>query len=52
MKTLANILRGNWTLILAVGVLVGIVALNGGCDDRYGQDFWGGYDTGGSFYYW
>ncbi len=36
MKKLANILRSNWTLILTVGVLVGITMLNAGCDDTYG----------------
>ncbi len=33
MTKLTNILRSNWTLILGLGVLVGITMLNAGCDD-------------------
>ncbi len=53
MKTLAKILRSNWTLILGVGVLVGITMLNAGCDD--GILGWRSYDQfggwGGSSYW-
>ncbi|MFH1419977.1 MAG: hypothetical protein ABII12_17015 [Planctomycetota bacterium] len=54
MTTLMNIastLRGNWALILGLGVLVGITMLNAGCDDAW----WGvpnnGWSTPG-YSYW
>ncbi len=43
MKTLVNILKNNWTMALGLALLIGIVALNGGCDDAYGQNFWWPY---------
>ncbi|MFH1419978.1 MAG: hypothetical protein ABII12_17020 [Planctomycetota bacterium] len=47
MKKLTNILRGNWKLILGLTVLVGVMALNTGCDfDPYDWLSYGG--SGGS----
>ncbi len=43
MKKLADILKTNWAMALGLALLVGIVALNGGCDDGYGQNFWWPY---------
>jgi len=42
MKKLTNILKHNWTMAMGLTLLVGIVALNGGCDDPFGgYDPWG-----------
>jgi len=39
LTNITRILRSNWTLILGLGVLVGITMLNAGCDDT--EVWWG-----------
>ncbi len=46
LTNITNLLKCNWTLILGLGVLVGITMLNAGCDD--GLVWWGVPNNGWS----